>query len=256
MPLFLLIRHGESTANRRNFVHALAVRAEGLTPREAQARMVAESREANGDAVLTDNGMQQAELLGLFWSKILKHKAKEGRVRVVVSPMTRNLQTADPLVRYLNAELAIATPQAQPQSPSQKAPKSPKSQTVPAATSVPATVNPDLFEIPGLFHPDDCLPFFQLQDGLMRSTGDEARKLRKTMANYPWRPAGLSVDEMKSKFPWCTIPDDKLVSRRHEGELGQELALDVRVVCFKETGQVESVPFEEVGHLVGGVAQT
>ena len=71
MPLFLLIRHGESTANRRDFVRALAARAERLTPRQAYARRLAEPREANGDPVLTDNGLRQAELLGRFWSNIL-----------------------------------------------------------------------------------------------------------------------------------------------------------------------------------------
>lgn len=202
MPLFLLIRHGESTANRRDFVRALAARAERLTPRQAYARRLAEPREANGDPVLTDNGLRQAELLGRFWSKLLQHKATEGRVHVVVSPMTRNMQTADPLVRRLNAGL-VQSLRSKPQD---------------CATTVPAIVDADLFEIPGLFHPADADLFFRLQASLVQNPGDDARRLRQTMADYPWRPAGLSVDEIQSKFPWCTIPDGgPLASRRHEG---------------------------------------
>ena len=210
MPLFLLIRHGESTANVREFELALAARAQRLTPAQlAQQRLHLTTQpgtgmlEPNGDAELTANGRTQAELLGQFWAKILQHRAQQGRVHIIVSPMTRNLQTADPLVRVLNKQLRCG-----------------KENT----NSVRAVINPDLVEIPGFFHPDDAHMFFNLQARLVPPAGaggqgfdrppeSDRNSSRDVTGKYSWRPAGLSGNDIKRKFPWCRIPHCMLEPR-------------------------------------------
>ena len=56
----------------------------------------------HGDCELTDLGYAQAEAFGIYWSKILQHKAKSGKLHVYVSPQHRTLLTVRPFMRELN----------------------------------------------------------------------------------------------------------------------------------------------------------
>jgi broad specificity phosphatase PhoE len=53
------------------------------------------------DAQLTELGLSQAERLGQTWNPLLVEKAKRGKLLCFVSPFTRTLQTADPLMAKL-----------------------------------------------------------------------------------------------------------------------------------------------------------
>ena len=75
-------------------------------------------------AALDERGIEEAERLGQHWAELLKEHAAAGRIQVVVSPMQRCMQTADPLMRHL-AQYG----------------------------QVSGTVNADLHETHGLLHP-------------------------------------------------------------------------------------------------------
>ena len=68
--------------------------------------MKAGSRE-DGDAPLTPLGEQQAEQLGEFYAPLLMEKAREGKLRLFVSPQMRTCQTAAPLYSRLHQETGI-----------------------------------------------------------------------------------------------------------------------------------------------------
>jgi len=68
--------------------------------------MKAGSRE-DGDAPLTPLGEEQAEQLGEFYAPLLMEKAREGKLRLFVSPQMRTCQTAAPLYSRLHQETGI-----------------------------------------------------------------------------------------------------------------------------------------------------
>ena len=153
-------------------------------------------REPNGDPRLTENGLRQAELFGEYWSKILQKKAAGGHLHVLVSPMTRNLQTADPFMRNIND--FMSRPDGSGTTARKRSP-----------VKVSAVLNTDLFEIPGLFHPEDAGPFLRIQAKLSQ----DDQPAEKSERSHSWRHAGLTGEQIHSGYPWCSIPPGKLEPR-------------------------------------------
>jgi broad specificity phosphatase PhoE len=117
---------------------AIAIACVGLTTgRGAGAWSAANeaAAEPNGDTFLTENGHEQVEAFGSYWAPLLQHAAQRGKLRVFCSPMRRNLQTAAPLLRQLDA----------------------------LGCRVVADVRRDNFEVPGMVHPADSPAMAEIQ---------------------------------------------------------------------------------------------
>jgi broad specificity phosphatase PhoE len=155
------------------------VKHDGVLPQVATREMkkVEYSSQPNGDTTLTENGLEQADLLGSYWAPRLEKHVQRGKLHAFVSPMQRNLETAHPLL---------------------------------TALGVKAQVRPDLCEIPLLAHSDDR-PFF---DSIMEKqargvpAAELARLVKQRVAAGPWKPAGLSFRQMKKMFPWAEAQPD------------------------------------------------
>ena len=109
MVRVLLIRHAQSMQNE--FMEGVSARiARGeLEPSELNATMrnAPALHDAGADSPLTELGEQQAELLGEFYAPLLMEKAREGKLRLFVSPQMRTCQTAAPLYSRLHQETGI-----------------------------------------------------------------------------------------------------------------------------------------------------
>lgn len=149
----------------------------------AWSREDAARHEPNGDTFLTENGRVQVELLGAYWAPILTRAAGRGKLRIFCSPMRRNLQTAAPLLRELDA---LGTP-------------------------VTAVVRRDNYEVLGMCHPADRSAVTQIEE----LAGIPARRdeLIQLVKSVKWTPAGQSPNEMLAEFPHIALeegafPDD------------------------------------------------
>ena len=187
----LLVRHGESASNRRDFARMLreGPDADDAASQEATAWAAADeaAAEPNGDTFLTENGIEQVEAFGTYWAPILCQAAQRGNLRVVCSPMRRNLQTAAPLLRELDR---LGCP-------------------------VIADVRRDNFEVPGMIHPDD-VPVTREVERLVNS-GDVQAAV-KLMKGHAWIGAGLSKREIAAEFPHTKLmPGDSFPSDPNEG---------------------------------------
>ena len=179
----LLLRHGESESNRRDYQYGSRVLSGELSALQGdEAKVAAEiAAEPNGDTQLTDNGLEQAECVGRYWGPVLRKPAAEGKLHVFVSPMLRNMQTVDPLMRILN-----------------------ETGDGPAAhAQVTAEIRPDMIEVPGLAHPSHRAMWTKVE--ALAKSGDvaAARATLKAAGGAPWRGAGLSWAEMVRRFPWA-----------------------------------------------------
>eukprot|EP01043_Picozoa_sp_COSAG02_P071064 COSAG02_NODE_12837_length_1485_cov_1.712121_2_plen_213_part_00 len=141
----------------------------------AWARADAATHEPNGDTFLTENGEEQVELLGLYWAPLLTRAAGQGKLRVFCSPMRRNLQTAAPLLRELNA---LGTP-------------------------VTAVVRRDNYEVMGMCHPADRAVVTQMEE--FAGMADKRDELIQLVKSVKWTPAGQSPNEMLSEFPHIVL---------------------------------------------------
>ena len=159
----ILVRHGESASNRAEDARLLAERRGTNSAAEPET-----GKGSNGDTYLTENGHAQVEAFGRYWAPILRDAASKGKLRVVCSPMRRNLQTAAPLLREL-AHLGAP---------------------------VTATVRWGNFECMGIVHPADSHIREKLADLADDHTGQTAL-LKETR----WTPAGQSPKEMVDEFP-------------------------------------------------------
>ena len=189
----ILIRHGESASNRAEDVRILAEQrgddeAEGGGENPDLAPET--GKESNGDTYLTENGHAQVEALGSYWAPILRSAAAKGKLRVVCSPMRRNLQTAAPLLREL---AALGAP-------------------------VTASVRWGNFECMGIIHPADR----HISEKVAELGGDRAA-LTALLKQTRWTPAGQSPNEMLEEFPHIDTselpgsPDDGWYSEGWEG---------------------------------------
>eukprot|EP00943_MAST-04B_sp_MAST-4B-sp1_P001395 g1395.t1 len=114
MVRVFLVRHAESVENlkfedyfRKNQQHIQNAKdgnedQNEISPWVGIIQQIAEILPHHGDCELTDLGYAQAEAFGIYWSKILQHKAKNGKLHVYVSPQHRTLLTVRPFMRELN----------------------------------------------------------------------------------------------------------------------------------------------------------
>ncbi len=115
MVRVFLVRHAESVENlkfesyfRKNQQHIQNAKNDGTeggneaSPWVGIIQQITEILPQHGDCELTDLGYAQAEAFGIYWSKILQHKAKSGKLHVYVSPQHRTLLTVRPFMRELN----------------------------------------------------------------------------------------------------------------------------------------------------------
>ena len=172
MVRLILVRHGESMANRRDMELKTLTTEGGLTREEATK--VAPSMahvEANGDQPLTENGEQQAECWGEFWAPILEGKARAGALHVFCSPMQRNLQTVAPFMRRLHEK----------------------------GIQLTVEVRPDNCEVPGNIHMNDDAVYANIGSLVNKDPTAAAQLLEQ----HSWTPAGLSANEIVTLFPWA-----------------------------------------------------
>ena len=76
-----------------------------------------ENMDAGADAPLTSKGVAQAAAFGAAWAPLLAERAKQGKLKVFVSPFLRTLQTADPLMKELAALVPGMTFGTKPKNP-------------------------------------------------------------------------------------------------------------------------------------------
>lgn len=171
MVRLLFIRHAESAQNVQQLSN---VDVTAQSDEEVLSAMRSAGGTEDGDFPLSREGERQAKALSAVWSPLLLEKAREGRLHIFVSPMKRCLQTADPLMRELNA-----------------------------ACGMKALVKPSIMEFGGLTWPKDMAVFDEMAK--LRKKGDTAGAM-SLLKNMKWRSAGLSGDEIKKTFPWADLP--------------------------------------------------
>jgi len=130
--------------------------------------------DAGADALLTSLGKSQAQRLGLTYAPLLVSKAKQGKLKVFVSPFTRCMMTADPLMKELRKEIP----------------------------SLEATVLPAIMESGGLTERNDFQNFDQIDELNKLGKRDEAIQLLKSIQ---WKAQGMSGIAMLQQFPWINL---------------------------------------------------
>ena len=173
MVRVLLIRHAQSLQNAyMEGISAKIARGE-LAPTELNKAMrdAPENMDAGADSPLTEKGAAQADRLGEAWGPLLADRAKQGKLKVFVSPFMRTLATADPLMRRL----------------------------VQSAPGFTASLLPAIMEKGGLTAADDFRKFDQI-DALTRAgKRDEALAFLKAIE---WQPMGMTGEQIEQRFRW------------------------------------------------------
>lgn len=178
MVRFLIIRHGETHSNVREWTYEVAVRRGHMTQEEADKvkdRLRLE-QDVNYETCLTPNGKEQARLLGEFYAPLLARAARgeSGQLHVFNSPMFRNLQTLDPLMqKFLSMGININS-----------------------------EVRCDLMEIGGVCHPLDRATLRKAQGMLDAGQMEQAERL---IQEHSWKPVGFAPREIGNMFPWARI---------------------------------------------------
>jgi broad specificity phosphatase PhoE len=200
----MLIRHGESDSNVRDFVYAYGVHRKALPQEDADKRRAAEAvaKEPNGDTQLSKNGLQQALCLGEYWAPLLERAAEEGKLHIFVSPMRRTMQTIEPLVKNLHAK---------------------------GFGAVRATCHRDLHEIPGVIHPNDRS--FYMKYSQLKEAGEHelAQQARQKHAATGFTPAGLAPAEILSNFDWVGLGDALLSQDPERGWFTEGVETETQV---------------------------
>jgi broad specificity phosphatase PhoE len=120
-------------------------------------------------------GMQQAQKFSDFWFETFDRFHKSGKLHFFVSPMKRNMQTADPLLTRLG--------------------------------SCKAQVRPDLCETSALLTGSDRHNKREnFREFEAQNTPENVDQIKKMMAKYEgtWEPNGMSAKQVREKFPWAT----------------------------------------------------
>lgn len=195
---FLLIRHAESVGNKlgSDLAAALAASADtGRSEADVMAEAMGKFREGlskDGDAALSDLGVQQAQALGEYWAPLLSGLHAKGSLHCFVSPFIRTMLTIDPLLERLGA-------------------------------GAKALAVPELMETPGLVNRDEKRQLLERSTELDSSLGDlegpgfdgleraltegnsEVQELIHEHHNKGWIPCGLTPHEIQQKFPRVDI---------------------------------------------------
>jgi len=174
MVRLLLVRHAQSQMNvYQEDMSTKLTRGELTSAKFIKAlRDGPPGTAAGDDAVLSELGQTQARRLGEVWGHSLIEKARAGKLIVFVSPFTRTLQTADPLMREIIGQ----------------------------CPGFQALVLPAIMEAGGLMHAEDLRRFDSVDELTRQGRRKEALELFKS---FIWQPQGLTARQMRSHFPWA-----------------------------------------------------
>jgi len=178
MVRVLLIRHGESEENET--LHNLfdMLQRKEISGKQAIREGMKDKMVDDGDSPLTALGRQQVEELGTYWAPMLAHKAATGGLHAFVSPFTRTMCTADPLLSILHDNFGVI-----------------------------ATIRPELGEVPGLVARDDTELVDQAEDLATQGKVEEALEKLRT---HKWRACGMTPSQLTQKFPWARLANSSL----------------------------------------------
>lgn len=179
MVRLLLIRHAQSEQNAymEKLIQELKNGTSNAKDFNAKMRNGPEGTHGGADAKLTSLGFTQADRLGRTYTPLLLNKAKQGKLKVFVSPFTRCLHTADPLLRSISTEIP----------------------------SFKATILPAIMESGGLADKKDFAQFNQIEGLIKQGKRKEAIQVLKAIR---WKPQGKSGQDILQQFPWATLDHD------------------------------------------------
>lgn len=177
MVRVLLIRHGESEENATMHDLFNMVARKEIAKEEFRAGMK-ERMAPDGDSPLTAAGLQQVSELGSYWAPLLAEKAARGSLHMFVSPFSRTMGTADPLMSALYESFGTT-----------------------------AAVRQELGEVPGLVAREDIEVVDQAEELSNQGRVEEARGL---LATHDWRECGMTPKQLLAKFPWARLEGSSL----------------------------------------------
>jgi broad specificity phosphatase PhoE len=175
MVRVLFIRHGMTVSNLADARMAIRV-AKGQVDGHDASRIRRDESiklgfdEGAGDTNLSDykgGGIAEAQQFGEYWGNILSGKAEAGQLHIFVSPMQRCCQTADPFMKLTHCK---------------------------------GTIQPLIFEVPGLCAPIDRVFLDEKVRPLYDASNEKAGKL--LFESHTWSRAGFSSNDLQTKFPW------------------------------------------------------
>mmetsp|Transcript_3679 Transcript_3679/g.4106 ORF Transcript_3679/g.4106 Transcript_3679/m.4106 type:complete len:337 (-) Transcript_3679:863-1873(-) len=196
MVRLMLVRHAESMQNEYMEKVLGKVRTGEIRLEDFNKAMRdgPKGAAAGDDSPLTSKGHSQAKKFGFSWSKVLREKARTGKLIVFVSPFLRTLQTADPMLQELSKEFH----------------------------GFSAVLLPHIMEAGGLAHKDDFQQMDEISKLMKAGKRDKAVELLKSIQ---WRAQGLSVTQINKMFPWAKVAEEKDLEILGE-KLYKELPLD------------------------------
>ena len=122
---------------------------------------------AGDDAKLTELGLTQAQRLADTWAPLLVEKARQGKLRCLVSPFQRTLQTADPLMQQLRKH----------------------------SPTLEAVLLPAIMESGGLTDAEDFAKFDEIEVLMNEGKRKEAIALLK---GIEWKPQGMNAKQVRA----------------------------------------------------------
>jgi broad specificity phosphatase PhoE len=173
MVAVMIIRHSETQENVAMSKALLAYHRGELTSEEAQDSMrTVYKSDDDIDSPLTTKGEEMAAQLAQFYTPLLKDLADRGKVHFFCSPMLRNMQTADKLVKGLG---------------------------------IRATVREDLKETGGLITNAEMIEIRKM--GKLSEQGDHAaaKSLLKKLSKEGWAKLGMTGDQIQQRFSWTDL---------------------------------------------------
>jgi len=175
MVRVLFIRHGMTVSNLADARLAIRV-AKGKVELSNAGKINRDESiakgfdEGSGDTNLSDykgGGIAEAQSFGEYWQPILQSKLNAKQVHIYVSPMQRCCQTANPFITMTNSK---------------------------------ATIQPLIFEVPGLCAPADRV-FLDDQVRKLYDVGRE-KEGKKLFMQHSFQRCGFSANQLSARFPW------------------------------------------------------
>ena len=236
----LFIRHGLTKSNVRDYEAYFRFPGNVEKQKEYEKQVCQQQgrMEESGDSVLTDVGIDEAERLRAYWGPLLEGAAKQKKLEVLVSPMHRTLETANPLMTYLHEK-----------------------------TRLEGNVYGDFFESGGLVSPDDEIFIEELQqiiDAENETIDSATRKKMKEnrvrrYRSHQFSQVGLTVTEMKSRYSWLgtkftamAVGDNNTPWHRSHSDWSEAyIEKRVQKVGRMLRAKAESVPLDHILILIG-----
>ena len=236
----LFVRHGLTKSNVRDYEAYFRFPDSVEKQKEYEKQVCREqgSQEVSGDSVLTEVGISEAERLRAYWGPLLEGAAEQKKLEVLVSPMHRTLETANPLMTYLHEK-----------------------------TRLEGNVYGDFFESGGLMSPDDEIFIEELRE--MVSAENEATdvaargKIKKNRIrryrSHKFSHVGLTLKEMKARYSWLgtrftamAVDDENTPWHRSHSDWSDKY-IDERVerVAKMLRAKAERAPLDHILILIG-----